>query len=128
MLDITYIGSGNTIPGWPENNTVDGLIDALSRWPLDSRLDYSNDPQFQPDPLRAPFRGPARRYNGAVFDAKLDHKVYANDGAPIYPDAPNAVSYCGNFIGYSFGFSLSTDDTEVIYRIDSAIAKNLATA
>lgn len=126
MLNINYIGpSHTTIPGWPEVGTIDGLIDAMSRWSLDTRLDHSTDPRFQPDPLRAPFRGPARRHNGSVYNAKLGFPVYNNDGAPVYPEAPEAVSYLGNFVGYSFAFAVATDEPEVIARIDAAIAKNL---
>lgn len=125
MIKINYIGRPTTIPGWPETGTVDGLIEALSRWSLDPSLDLSDDPRFQPDPLRAPYRGPARRYSGATYNAKLDVAVYDNNGAPVYPEAPDAVSYLGNFIGYSFAFSVDTDEPEVIQRIDAAIAKNL---
>lgn len=45
---------------------------------------------------------------------------------PIYPEHPNAVRYCGNFVGYSFAFWLVTDDETLIARLDAAIKANLS--
>jgi hypothetical protein len=123
MLQIDYIGTKTTIPGWPEN-TIEGLFDALERWELDGRLNHAGDPRFTPHPDRKPFRWPALRSGGSSYSQELGCAVYL-DGPPIYPDAPDAVSYCGNFVGYSFGFHLTTDDRALIERLDAAIAKNL---
>jgi hypothetical protein len=125
MLRIEYIGSHTTVPGWPEQGTIAGLLDAIERWELDTRWDLSTDPRFQPHPDRAPFRGPALRCAGSRFDPALGCTVYLT-GAPVFPDAPTAVSYSGNFIGYSYGFGLATDDRELIAQLDAAIARNLA--
>ncbi len=46
-------------------------------------------------------------------------------GKPCHPEAPDAVSYLGNFIGYSFAFNLDTDDPQLIATLDAAIADNL---
>lgn len=125
MLEIHAIGTHARIPGWPEVGTIAGLIDALARWQLDPRWNYADDPQFEPHPLRAPFRGPAVRSGGARYDFERQRTVYLM-GAPIYPNAPGAVTYCGNFQGYSFGFNLDTDDADLIEQLDAAISYNLA--
>jgi hypothetical protein len=44
---------------------------------------------------------------------------------PIDPEHPMMWSYSGNFLGYSFGFHVTTDDPEVIARLDAAIAANM---
>jgi hypothetical protein len=125
MLNITHIGHKTTIPGWPEANTIAGLLDALSRWELDPSLNYDGDPRFEPHPDRKPYRCPALKCSGGRYDAKHGRTVY-HDGPPIHPDAPDAVQFFGNFVGYSFGFSLETDDRELIKQLDAAIATNLA--
>jgi hypothetical protein len=43
----------------------------------------------------------------------------------VFPDHPKAVSYLGNFVGYSFAFNLYTDDQELIAQLDAAIAENM---
>lgn len=125
MLNIKYIGSHTTIPGWPEHGTIAGLLDALRRWQVDQRWNHRGDPRFEAHPDRQPFRGPALRAGGSIYCNARGHTVYL-DGAPIYPEAPTAVSYLGNFVGYSFAFNLSTDDRELIAQLDAAIAANMA--
>lgn len=125
MLRIDYIGHKTTIPGWPEAGTIEGLFDAMSRWPLDTRLDYSGAPAFEPHPDRKPFRGPALRFGAKVYSDLTNGYRYL-DGAPVDEEHPDAVSFMGNFVGYSFGFNLMTDDRELIARLDAAIAANLA--
>lgn len=117
------IGARTTIPDWPSND-IQGLFDALKRWPLDLRLDFSGEPEFIESPLSAPFRG--RAWGGCVwtYSEKFQKRV-AVATKPIYPEHPNAVRYCGNFIGYSFGFSLDTDDQDLIEQLDAAIAENI---
>jgi hypothetical protein len=111
------------IPGWPSND-LEGLFDALARWDLDPRLDLSNDPEFAGKPGVAPFRGLAWGHCVQQYDRTLDRRVWVAT-KPIYPEHPNAVRYCGNFLGYSFGFWLDTDDPELIDKLDRAIADNL---
>lgn len=125
MIEIQYIGHPATIPNWPQAGTVAGLIDALERWPLEPSMNNAGRPCFQPHPARRPYRGPALLSAGSRFDEKQGNTVYL-DGDPIYPGAPDAVTFAGNFIGYSFGFHLSTDEPEVIERLDAAIAENLS--
>lgn len=124
MLLAGEIGSRFSVRAdWPTND-LDGLFDALSRWPLDRRVDLSNLPEYRDDPLNAPFRGRAWGNCEKRYNASLARAVYIAT-KPIYPDYPNAVRYCGNFVGYSFGFWLDTADADLIRRLDSAIAANL---
>jgi hypothetical protein len=127
LVDIEHIGSPHTAgwEGWPEHGTIAGLLDALSRWPLERLWDHSESPKFEPHPDRKPFRCPSLSSGGQVFSAKLGHTLYL-DGPPCYPDHPTAVTYTGNFLTHSFAFRLNTDDRELIAKIDAAIATNLA--
>jgi hypothetical protein len=118
------IGSHNCchIEGWPTNN-LDGLFDALSRWPLDGTLDLSKRPEYCDMPGNAPYRGLAWGHCVLQYDQRLQKRV-AVGTKPIYPEHPDAVRYVGNFIGYSFGFWLDTDDKHLIEKLDAAIAAN----
>lgn len=109
---------------WPSND-LEGLFDALSRWPLDRRVDLSHLPEYRSDPLNAPFRGRAWGSCEGRYNASLGRTVYVAT-KPIYPEYPNAVRYCGNFVGYSFGFWLDTADDDLVQRLDRAIAENLS--
>lgn len=120
----SQIGNASTLPGWPTNN-LDGLFEALKRWPLDRRLDYSNDPQFAGEPGRAPFRGRAWGFCVLQYDAKLDKRV-PRATRPIYPEHPDAVRYVGSFLTHAYAFWLDTDDSALIAKLDQAIAENLA--
>lgn len=124
MLKINHIGSHTTIPGWPEHGTIAGLLDALKRWPLDPSLNLSTDPHFDPHPQRAPYRGPALTCGWFHYSVERGCTVY-HYGKPRHPEAPDAVSYLGNFVGYSFAFNLDTDDPQLIATLDAAIADNL---
>lgn len=48
------------------------------------------------------------------------------DLGPMYPEAPHAVIFCGNFAELSAGFHVVTDDAEVIEVLLAAIKANLA--
>lgn len=48
------------------------------------------------------------------------------DGAPIYPDSPDAVRFFGNFAEVSHGFTIDLDDAELIQRMRDAIEANIA--
>lgn len=118
MLNIHHIGHSSSIPGWPTND-LEGLFDALSRWALDPRLNMQASAEEKPYCERA-WGGCVRLYND-----KLKRTVYTAT-VPLYPEAPDALRYWGNFTGYSFGFTLDTDDPELITRLDAAIAANIA--
>lgn len=124
FLKIDGIGGAGNIPGWPERDTIAGLLDALSRWRLDMRLDYSRSQQFIPHPERKPFRSACLRYAGKRYSASKGIYVYEG-GPPMYPDAPDVVRYLGNFVGYSYGFSLDTNDLAIIRQLDEAISQNI---
>jgi hypothetical protein len=126
LLQINYIGHATSIPNWPARS-LEGLFDALQRWELDPRLNNMDNKRLQPHPLRAPFRHPAVSCAGEVWSSELGGFIYL-DGPPIYPDAPEAVCFLGNFVGYSFAFNLVTNDPDLIARLDAAIARNMARA
>lgn len=123
MLKINNMGNTTTIPGWPAN-TIEGLFDALERWQLDPRLDFSKDPELDHDPLLKPFRGRAWCGVQVIKNPNGPGRRYVAT-RPIYPESPNAVSYLGNFLEASWHFSFDTDDPELIARLDAAIARNM---
>lgn len=118
-----HIGTVTSIPNWPTND-LNGLFDALSRWQLDPSHDCSKEPEFAGKPFVAPFRGRAWGHCIQQYDEKLRKRVFIAT-KPIHPDHPDAVRYSGNFLEYSFGFWLDTDDPHLIERLDQAIAANL---
>ncbi len=115
--------SAMPIKDWPSGDLA-GLFEALKRWPLDTRLDYSKEPEFSSLPGTAPFRGRAWGHCVWQYSEVLRRRVVVAT-RPIYPEFPDAVRYCGNFIGYSFAFWLDTNDADLIARLDQAIAANL---
>ena len=127
MTVVQFIGNRANMPNWPTND-IDGLFDALTRWALDFRqsrtsaLDMAlRDPE---DDKAGPFRGRAWCGCDARYDQTLGRvRYYAT--RPMYPDYPEAVSYTGNFLGYSFCFVFDTNDPELIARLDAAIAANM---
>ena len=48
------------------------------------------------------------------------------DTGPIYPDAPGALRFCGNFLEVSAVFTIDTDEPETIERLTSLIRQNQA--
>lgn len=120
------IGRPTTIPNWPTND-LDGLFDALKRWKLEKWLNMEHSKSLEPHSLRGPYRGRAFKYAGKRWSVEHNCMVYLN-GEPVYPEHPNAVSYWGNFEGYSFGWTVSTDDPELISKLDSAIKENMERA
>lgn len=113
-------------PGWPTSD-LDGLFQALDQWTLDPRLDKSlDDPDHPHAQYKAPFRclawvacrsepiagsgGMRRRYVGTK---------------PLFQEHPEALIFMGNFLGYSFGFQLVTDDPALIEELDRRIARNM---
>lgn len=130
FYQILEMDIGRTLrsPGWPTCD-LDGLFQALEQWALDPRLDKSgDDPDHPHAQYKAPFRclawvacrsepiagsgGMRRRYVGTK---------------PLFAGHPEALYYTGNFLGYSFGFRLVTDDPALIEELDRRIARNMAT-
>lgn len=101
------------IEGWPTSD-IDGLLDAMKRWPLDPGFNSPND--------IAPFR--CRAWKSVCVSGHGRSRVY-EEVCPLYPEHPEAVQYLGNFLSYSFGFMVETDCPELIERLDAAIAANL---
>lgn len=118
-------GGPGTHPGWPQRDTLGGLLAALQRWDLSLELDQSSSPTLAEHPARKPFRSPMLGFGKAYFDV-LKQCMCVPYGSPIYPEHPNAVAFQGNFVEASFGFCLETDDPALIARLDEAIGKNIA--
>lgn len=118
------IGYNTTMQGWP-SATIEGLFDALERWALDPRLAYSDPDKWDPqDNLRAPYRGRCWGSCTQRYDTQTQStRTLATK--PIWPDHPNAVRYCSNFLEVSFGFWLDTDDQLLIDDLDARIARNM---
>ena len=122
MLHIDYIGDP-TEQSEPGPN-VQELLGALARWILDPGLNLADNPAFESDPLRAPFRGPA--WAGCHGQVNPDtQKMQYTATRPSYPDLPGVVRYFGKFIEVRFGFSLDTDDQALIAMLDAAIEANM---
>lgn len=122
-LTVADIGRPTSIAGWPTND-LDGLFDALSRWPLEPRMSGADSVPWPPQVNLGPF---------VCFAWCACVKTGWNDGTfsyrgtrPLYPDHPEARNYFGNFCGYSFGWNVVTDDPDLIARLDAAIAANMA--
>lgn len=121
------IGTSPGIEGWPAND-LSGLFQALDQWTLDPLLDMSGDDAEHPHArFDAPYRCLAwcqcveeRIANRAVYKTRFVGTT------PIYADHPDAVSYCGNFLGFSFCFNIDTADAELIKKMDLLIAENMA--
>lgn len=121
------IGTKSNIPHWPTND-LDGLFDALERWSLDPRAQMSGDDPGHPHvAFEAPFRCLAW---GDCFEEPIPGtnglKKRFVGTKPIYEGHPTAVSFCGNFLDYSFAFNVITDDPELIAELDRRIAVNMA--
>jgi hypothetical protein len=109
MLKIN--GNGSKWAGDPPDS-LEMLFARLAQHMLDPRLEDV-------------FISPARVGVDAGRDPATGQRMYV-DGDPIYPDAPNAVRFCGNFLEVSAGFSIDTDDPELIERLTAAIGANQA--
>lgn len=115
------------IPGWPSND-LEGLFDALQRWTLCPRCEGADDPEHPHARFSKPFRCLAW---GHCISERIPafnfSKVRYIGTQPIHADHPEAVSYSGNFLEYSFGFRVDTDDPALIEKLDVLIAANMAT-
>ena len=109
MLNI--ISNGSKWAG-EEPDSINELLSLLRREPLDPSFEaYGN---FVHPALRARVE-----YDGC-------NTVYV-DGDPIYPDAPDAVRFFGNFFTTSHAFTIDTDEPAIIETLTAAIRANQAT-
>lgn len=123
---VKHAGGKLNCPDWPSND-LNGIFDALSRWPLDPSMALSDDDIWPPQARMAPFCCFAWVNCVSMQTYKPRYRTLYRGTTPLYPDHPEALSYFGNFHGYSFGFNIETDDPELIARMDAAIAANMAT-
>lgn len=123
---VHHAGHRNTIPGWPTADLA-GIFDALERWDLDPTFVTMNDGHtFTPEAPDTPYRCLNWRCK-ETMQTSLEgvQTIRYILTQPIDPEHPLAQSFSGNFLEYSFGFHVTTDDPEVIARLDAAIAANM---
>ncbi|MFC6282192.1 MULTISPECIES: hypothetical protein [Polaromonas] len=118
------VGSKSSIPNWPAQN-IDGLIQALMHWTLSPASNmHEDDPAHPHNSFSKPFRslcwGSTRteRIEGTNLRRYIGTE-------PIHPDHPEAIRFYGNFMLYSFGFWLDTDDQALIDLLDALIEQNM---
>lgn len=118
------IGRATTIPDWPKQN-LDGLIQALTQWTLcPSASMHDEDKEHPQYAYSRPYRGLCWG-NCRIERIGKSHRRRYVGTVPIHPEHPHAVRFCGNFLNYSFGFSLDTDDEELIELLDKLIEQNM---
>lgn len=120
------IGSRRNIAGWPTSDLA-GLIQALQQWTIDPWMNFhGRDPDHPHARYSAPFRTLAwgccieEPIPGLVRDTR-----YVGT-KPIHEGNPEAVRFSGNFLNWSFGFTLDTDDPSLIELLDNLIADNMS--
>lgn len=119
------IGSNTTIPNWPTQD-LEGVFQALDQWSLCPRLNMAGqDPNHPHVAYENPYRCLAWGYCKAEPIPEQNFRPRYVGTKPIYPDHPEAVSYCMNFLGYSFCINLTTDDPNLIAELDLRIAENM---
>lgn len=95
-------------------DSIDQLLERLAAAPLDPTFeDYGN--------FVMPARG-SRHVRG--YDDNGTYVDYYEDLGPIYPEAPDAVMFWGNFFAISARFGIYTDEAELIDRLTAAIRAN----
>lgn len=123
---VHHAGHRSGIPGWPTNDLA-GIFDALERWILDPIFVAMDDGHtFTPEAPRQPYKclnWMCRETRQTSLEGVQTSRYILT--APIDPERPLMWSYSGNFMAYSFGFHVTTDDPEVIARLDAAIAANM---
>ena len=122
----SQIGSKTNIPNWPTTD-LDGLFQALKQWTLSPNMDMSGDDPNHPHArFQKPFRGLA--WGNCIREPipEQNSKSRYVGTKPIHEDHPEAVRFCGNFMSYSFGFFLDTEDQALIAELDRLIAENMA--
>lgn len=120
------IGSRRNIAGWPTSD-LPGLIQALQQWTLDPWMNFHGlDPHHPHREFSAPFRTLAW---GCCIEEPIAGRVrdtrYVGT-KPIHESQPDAVRYSGNFLNWSFGFTLDTADPSLIQLLDKLIADNMS--
>lgn len=125
-LPPIQFGSHCNRDDWPEVNTINGALQALKMWALEPRLDHSNSPHL-PGWTGSPFcaEAPCYTFGESRWQVEACCMGYYSSDRLVYPDHPNAVCFTMNFIGYSFGGSIWTDDPEVIKTLKDAIRENM---
>lgn len=120
------VGSHTTIPHWPTPD-LQGLFQALNQWTLDPRIENSDsDPSHPHAAFNAPYRCLAWGHCKAEPIVEQNMRPRYVGTKPIHEGHPDAVSYCGNFMGYSFAFCVDTEDKALIAELDRLIAENMA--
>lgn len=119
------IGHKCVIAGWPSND-LSGLVQALRQWVLDPRMSMHGE---DPDHPHAEY---SNYFRGLCWGTCVREPVKGDPfrtryvgTKPIHPKHPNAVRYCGGFLGYSYSFWLDTDDPAMISFLDGLIADNM---
>jgi len=111
---ILIQGNGSKWAGGRED-PLSKLFERLEQCPLDPRWEECGEfAWIAHDSIRR------RQYD----DKGTFIGYYYEDAGPIYDDAPYAVEFCGNFYGVSAGFSIVTDDPEIVEVLLEAIHKN----
>jgi hypothetical protein len=91
------------------------LLDIMSQEPLDPTFEkYGNFNSGHPMHSRSVGYGP-------------DGRMQYEDTDSMYPHHPGMIRFFGNFMNYSFGFTIDTDEPEVIAQLNAAIQANKET-
>jgi hypothetical protein len=116
----TYLtlACGVSVPGACDNaplrETVEGLLSLLAEHSLDPRFEEFGN-----------FIMPATRASETYNETT--RAVEYIDAGPIYPQAPGAVRFWGNFFALSAVFNVDTDDAATIRVLTEAIRANQRT-
>lgn len=109
---LTINANGSKWAG-QEQDSITVLLERLATNTLDPRFeDYGN------------FIMPARMTRRTV-DAHTGEELI-EDAGPLYPGAPDAVRFWGNFYDVSAVFSVDTDEGFIIEKLTAAIRANQA--
>lgn len=103
---------------------IDELLAVMASTPLcPSFVDLADQPGDRP------FEGAARvaRQNPDWTPHSPRNVSRWLDGDPIYPESPDARRFFGNFAEVSHVFCIDTDEPELLERLRTAIADNMAT-
>jgi hypothetical protein len=113
---------------WPEVDSIDGAVAALRQWCLDPRLDNSGSPAL-PNRVGTPFSSgpPCYTFGQKGWNEEAHCVTYSNNSKLCFPYHPNTVQFVMNFIGYSFGGTIWTEDEVTITRLREAIKTNMMT-
>lgn len=111
---MVLINSNGSKWGGEQPDQLAALFERLASTPLDPEFeDYGN------------FCCGEARKGIASKDEQTGETVYLS-GDPIYPEAPTAVRFWGNFYEVSAVFSIDTDEPDLIEKLTTAIRANQA--